>query len=227
MTTTLPTEAVENCWKTIGVWRSSGAVVPCEKLAEVIHCRNCEVFTRVGRSLLERDLPEEYMEEWTSILACKKSDELIGTLSMLLFRIEKEWLALPSLLFAEVVEPAKIHSLPHRPNPVLQGLVNVHGEVQLCVSLRALLGIENSQTDTNPLNHRRMLVMGKANERWVFSVDEIHGIHRLHPSRIQPPPISAQKTGAGFSRGIFTWEKRQVAVLDDELVLRQLSRSVQ
>ncbi len=218
-------EDIENCWKIIGVWSDQGG--QCEKLQTVIHCRNCEVFTQAGRSLLERELPDDYVQEWTSVLADKKTDELIGTLSLLVFRIEKEWLALPSLLFAEVIEVAKIHILPHRPNPVLQGLVNVHGEVCLCISLRALLGIESLDSTAQMPNHPRMLVMGDAKQRWVFRVDEIHGIQRLHPSRIQPPPISAQKTGAGYSRGIFAWNSKQVAVLDNELMLRQLSRSVQ
>jgi len=221
----ITTGVIENCWKTIGVWSDEGA--QCDKLKAVIHCRNCEIFTQAGRSLLERELPDDYVQEWTTVLADKKSDELVGTLSLLIFRIEQEWLALPSLLFAEVLDPAKIHSVPHRPNPVLRGVVNVHGEVCVCVCLQALLGIDSCEVSPQTLNHPRMLVMGDAKERWVFNVDEIHGIHRIPPSRIQPPPISAQKTGAGFSRGILDWDNKQVAVLDDELMLRQLSRSVQ
>lgn len=218
-------ENIENCWKIIGVWSDQGG--QCEKLKTVIHCRNCATFTQAGRRLLERELPDDYVLEWTRVLADKKSDELIGTLSLLIFRIEKEWLALPSLLFAEVLEAAKVHTLPHRPNPILRGLVNVHGEVCVCVSLHALLGIESGNKAIPAAKHPRMLVMGDAKQRWVFSVDEIHGIQRMHPSRIEPPPISAQKTGAGFSRGIFAWDNQQVAVLDDELMRRQLSRSVQ
>ena len=44
----------------------------CPRLDEVIHCRNCEVFTQAGRNLLERALPEEYKEEWGSVLVKKK-----------------------------------------------------------------------------------------------------------------------------------------------------------
>ncbi len=219
------TEKIENCWKTQGVWSDQGG--HCERLAKVIHCRNCEVFTRAGRRLLERELPEDYLQEWTAVLANKKNDELIGTVSLLVFRIEKEWLALPSLLFAEVVDNARVHCLPHRPNPVLKGLVNVHGEVQLCVSLQALLGIESCDVEVPTSVSPRMLVMGEPGARWVFHVHEIDGIHRLHPSQIQAPPISSQKTGAGFSRGLFAWGDKSVAVLDDELLLHQLSRSVQ
>ena len=223
------TQETQHCWKTIGVWRQGEAV--CEKLKAVIHCRNCDVFTEAGRSLLEREIPPHYTEEWTQILAHKKHDELPGTLSVLVFRIENEWLALPSVLFAEVIDSAKVHSLPHRPPPVLRGLVNVHGEVQLCISLRVLLGIETLATETpitstSMTSPQRMLVIQHQQQSWVFSVNEIDSVRRLHPSQIQDAPISSQKTGAGFSRGIFAWEDKQVALLDETLVLRQLEHSL-
>jgi chemotaxis-related protein WspD len=35
----------------------------------------------------------------------------------------------------EIVGPRPVHSLPHRRNPALLGLVNVRGELVICVSL--------------------------------------------------------------------------------------------
>lgn len=218
-----------NCWKEIGVWSHTLADERCPKLREVIHCRNCEVFTQAGRNLLEQDMPEDYLREWTQALAARKETNLIGTLSVLIFRIEQEWLALPSLLFAEAVEKAKMHRVPHRNNPVLIGLANVHGEVQLCVCLRELLHIEKARppegAEATPTN--RLLVMNKDQERWVFPVDEIHGIHRLHPSQLQPPPVSVSKSGAGFTKAVFHWDEKHVGLLDEELMLFKLTRSVQ
>jgi chemotaxis-related protein WspD len=219
-----------HCWKTIGVWGNGKE--RCVHLVEVIHCRNCEVFTQAGRNLLERDLPPEYIANWTEVLACKKDEHLSGSLSLLIFRIEQEWLALPSILFAEVIEHAKIHSLPHRPNPALLGVANVHGEVRLCVNLRALLGIQvqatpaKSQKDQQRLP-KRMLVVDKEGERWVFPVDEIHGIQRIYPSQLGNTPVTVSKSGAGFSKGLFHWEHKQVALLDDDLLFYKLTRSVQ
>jgi chemotaxis-related protein WspD len=229
---------IPNCWKIIGVWGDGKE--RCEYLSQVIHCRNCEVFTRAGRNLLERELPEEYMAEWTDVLASKKDLQLTGTMSVLIFRIEQEWLALPSLLFAEVIEQAKIHSLPHRPNPALLGVANVHGEVQLCVSLKSLLGIEGQrktaehrlaeakppEKNTTSLG-QRMLVVDKENTRWVFPVDEIYGIQRIYPSQLGNTPVTVSKSGAGFSKGIFHWEDQRVALLDDDLLFFKLTRSVQ
>lgn len=215
-------DTVPNCWKVIGVW---GRQRPrCPVLEEVVHCRNCEVFIQAGRGLLERELTPDYMRQWTRVLAAEKEEELVGTLSLLIFRIGAEWLALPALLFAEVIEPGPLHTVPHRDNPVLLGVVNVHGEVQLCVSLQALLGIEEAASERRA--QQRMLVMEDRGQRWVFPVDEIDGVHRVHPGALEAPPGTAKKHGIGFTRNLFRWKDEYVAYLDDELLLHKLARSV-
>src|SRR5262249_33650916 len=64
---TAPFDADETCWNTIGVW---GDRTPrCERLPEVIHCQNCEVYCKAGRGLLERLPSQEYLREWQQELA--------------------------------------------------------------------------------------------------------------------------------------------------------------
>ncbi|MFH1242658.1 MAG: chemotaxis protein CheW [Pseudomonadota bacterium] len=217
----------ENCWKRIGVW---GKETPrCAELKRVIHCRNCEVFTQSGRNLLERDLPEEYKEEWTQVLVEKKEEEFPGTLSVVIFRIQREWLGLPASLFAEIIEPGMVHSLPHSKNQALMGVINVHGEIQLCVSLQRLLGLETEEPkkDEGRKRYQRMMVVNKDGNQWVFPVDEIHGIHHVRPDRFQNVPVTVAKAKSTFTKGIFKWDDKYVAFLDDELLLYTLARSMQ
>ncbi|MBL7213166.1 MAG: chemotaxis protein CheW [Desulfobacteraceae bacterium] len=217
----------ENCWKRIGVW---GREIPrCPELKRVIHCRNCEVFTQAGRNLLERDLPEKYKEEWTQVLVAKKEEEFPGTLSAVIFRIQGEWLALPSRVFAEIIDPGLVHTVPHRKTHALLGVINVHGEIQLCVSLQRLLGLESEESfeDENRKRYERMMVVNKDGEKWVFPVDEIHGIHHVRPERFQNVPVTVAKAKSTFTRGIFGWDDKYVAFLDDELLLYTLARSIQ
>ncbi len=216
----------ENCWKRIGVW---GQEVPrCPELKRVIHCRNCEVFTQAGRTLLERDLPEDYKEEWTQVLIEKKEEELPGTLSALIFRIQREWLALPARLFAEIIDPGPVHSVPHMKNQAILGVINVHGEIQLCISLQRLLGLEMEEPvrGQNRKGHKRMMVVNKDGEQWVFPVDEIYGIHHVRPERFQNVPVTVAKAKSTFTKGIFKWDDKYVAFLDDELLLYTLARSM-
>jgi chemotaxis-related protein WspD len=216
-----------NCWKTTGVW---GQEKPrCPKLTQVIHCRNCEVFTKAGRNLLERELSTESMQEWTRVLAAKKEEESIGTLAVVIFRLASEWLALPAAIFAEIIPLAPTHTIPQRHSSVLLGIVNVHGEIQLCVSLRALLGIETDpeQNREQRRTYKRMIVINRAEERWVFPVDEIHGIYRIHPHQLQNVPVTVSKSEPAFTKGLFPWKDKYVAFLDDELLLYKLNRGMQ
>jgi chemotaxis-related protein WspD len=217
----------ESCWKLIGVW---GQEEPrCPRLKEVIHCRNCEVFTQAGRNLLERDLPVEYKNEWGQVLLEKKGEDPIGTFPVVTFRVEGEWLALAARFFSEIIDRVSIHSLPHRKKEVLKGVVNVHGEIQICVSLEHLIGLEKHDKDKEKeqkLNDR-MMVVNKDGDVWVFPVNEIHGIHHVHPDLFQNVPVTVSKSKSTFTKEIFKWEDKHVALLDDELLFYSLKRSIQ
>jgi len=219
----------DRCWKRIGVW---GKDTPrCPELKRVIHCRNCEVFTQAGRNLLERDLPDQYKDEWGQVLLEKKGEEPIGTFPVVTFRIEAEWLALPAQFFAEIIEAVHVHTIPHRKKQVLKGVVNVHGEIQVCVSLGHLIGLEEEEVKEEEKKadrpHERMMVVSKDQDQWVFPVKEIHGIHHVHPALFQNVPVTVAKSKSSFTKGIFNWKDKHVALLDDELLFYSLKRSIQ
>jgi len=214
------------CWKRIGVWGSE--TQRCAKLAEVIHCRNCAFFTQAGRSLLERDLPEEYARERAEVMAIEKEEDLPGATTVVIFQIGEESLGLPAHIFAEITGPEKPHSVPGRKNPVLLGLVNIHGELHLCVSLGKLLGLEQktaSRAERSTRGH--MIVLDREGERWVFPVDKIHGVHRIGLEAFQNIPVTLSRGESTYTRGIFAWQGRSVAFLDEDLLLKGLARSVQ
>ncbi len=219
----------DRCWKRIGVW---GKETPrCPELKRVIHCRNCELFTQAGRNLLERDLPDRYEDEWGQVLLEKKVEEPTGTFPVVTFRIETEWLALPAQFFAEIIDTVHIHTIPHRKKQVLKGVVNVHGEIQVCVSLGHLIGLEEEEVKEKKEKadrpHERMMVVSKDGDQWVFPVEEIHGIHHVHPGLFQNVPVTVAKSKSTFTKGIFNWEDKHVALLDDELLFYSLKRSIQ
>ena len=65
-----------------------------------------------------------------------------------MFRLGAEWFALPTIAVDEVAELRGIHSLPHRRGGMLLGLVNVQGELIVCVSLARVLGLKNVVAST-------------------------------------------------------------------------------
>jgi chemotaxis-related protein WspD len=220
----------EKCWKIEGVW---GHKRPrCSELDRVIHCRNCEIFVQAGRRLLDHEIDEKYQQEWTDIIAAPKEEEVAGTFSVVIFRIGKEWLALKTQVFAEIIESAKFHTLPLRKSRILLGVINVHGEIQLCVSLQTLLGIEAEDRKHRQLP-RRLMVINDGSDQWVFPVDEVYGIYPLHPVVLENIPVMLGKSPSAYSRGIFRWKKKDtdkmltdVAFLDDERLLYGLARNI-
>ena len=219
------------CWRQIGVWGDRS----CTELNQHTHCRNCPVYSTSGRNLLEREAPTAYIAEWTQLLAVEKvttnghSLQRQATLSVVIFRLGGEWLALPANLFKEVNQVSSIHKLPHRSNSIFLGLINIRGEIQMCISLNALLNIDSSSvTSQNSSNvvYQRMVVIEKEEDRWVFPVDEIYGIHRLSPKEIRNVPASVSKSTNTYTKGIIYWQDKNVSYLDDELLLYTLSRRV-
>jgi chemotaxis-related protein WspD len=215
-----------DCWNQIGVFGDG----TCPELAKAIHCRNCPVYAAGGRSLLEREPPADYLREWTQALAeAKDEDRAEDTLSVLIFRLGREWLALPTHVCQEVAEMRPIHILPHRSGPVLLGLVNIRGQIRLCVSLRELLGLEpgdDSGRTTNHKNPRCLVVIARDSEHWVLLVDELHGIQRVHLSAIREAPVTVAKAAPRLTKGVIDWRDTGVGYLDDGLLFLALRKEV-
>jgi len=213
-----------DCWQRIGV----GGDRTCPELARLAHCRNCPKYADGGARMLDREPPADYLSMWTDMLGHALEDEERGTLSVVIFRIGEEWLALSAEVFEEVTELRRIHSIPHSPNNVLLGLANVRGAIQLCISLSHLLGLESgpSGDDADQRAYERMVVVQRDGARWVFAVDEMHGVHRLRRDDLQNVPVTISSGKESYTKGVFDWEHRSVGYLDEELLFSALRRSV-
>ncbi|PID73182.1 MAG: chemotaxis protein CheW [Desulfobacterales bacterium] len=221
-----PPERQDACWRTCGVFSYDEAV--CPDLEQVVHCRNCDVFTRAGRALLERPLTDEGRREWADLVAVKKEEERPGALAVLIFRVAGEWLALRAELLSGVIKPERYHRIPHRNHPVLLGMINVHGELYLCVSLFRLLGLSPApDSGSSRRIYRRMIVLRHEENHWVFPADEIQGVYRVPLEDLEAPPATVIRSAATYTRRLFALGDKRVALLDDELLLLSFARSVQ
>ncbi|MFN6517820.1 MAG: chemotaxis protein CheW [Nostoc sp. CreGUA01] len=229
---------IERCWNSIGIEGDRS----CPQLATHTHCRNCPVYSTAGRHLLERSIVENYRQEWTQLLAESRVDEKSSfglpttqSLTVVIFRLQREWLALSAQIFKEMTLPSVIHTLPHRSNQILRGLVNIRGELLLCISLSHLLNLEvaNIAVPTlTPVVYSRMVVVEKAGNTWVFAVDELYGVHRFKLDELQDAPKSMIQATQNYTKGLFHWqptfqkETLSVSYLDDELLFSTLARKV-
>lgn len=222
------------CWNTIGV-HGDGS---CPELKTVIHCRSCPVFSAAGRALFDREPPAGYLQEWATTLAAAPLQNAAATQSAVIFRLGREWLALPTALFVEVSAMKKPRRIAHRSTHVLTGIVNIRGQIELCVSLRSLLHIEGEAAETE---RRRLLVVERDQERWAFDADEVDGVHRYAVADLGPVPSTVHAPAAGGSaateeggdsvrthtRALIAWGAERAALLDDRSLWNALRRGVE
>jgi chemotaxis-related protein WspD len=178
--------------------------------------------------LLDRPLEQEHIEEWTQLLAKPvEAPKEIHEMAVVIFRLGNELLALPTNVFVEVAESRKVHKIPHRSNSILMGMVNVNGQLQLCIALHKLLQIElDPMCSTGPLHPLRMLLIQKNGEKWIFPCNEVFGIHYCDSIHLSNVPITVAKSSANFLRGVINWNERAVGFLDEELLFYHLNKEL-
>jgi len=180
--------------------------------------------------LFERIPSQEYVKEWTETLMQESSSEEVkSTLSVLVFNLGVELLAIRTIYIKEVARRRNVHRIPHRSGEILQGLVNLNGELQLCIALHRLLGIETSLAPVvkkDPRHQERMIAIAKEGDLWVFHVDGIEGIFNWNVAEIENVPVTVTKSTANYIRGIMKMGGKIVGLIDDELLFPSLKRSL-
>lgn len=219
-------------------------------------------FATAARRFFDRPAPPGYLDEWSAWLAeteerpeaadDEDGDETSGLLkgvSVLIFRLNREWLAFATRAVVETTLIQPVHRVPHRSNNVLRGLVNLRGQLQLCFSLYGLLGVEDSSTHVGfPIEATRSVApalnVDGANragisdrlivlrdrdrsELWAFTADEVHGVEQIPRRDLRSVPSTLSNPAVSFSQAILSWNDQSVAHLDDHRVfaaLRSLDR---
>jgi chemotaxis-related protein WspD len=173
-------------------------------------------------SLLNREAPPDYISEWTAHVAAENKSVKADTRSVVVFRIDNERLALSTDSLQEVMDRYTIRTLPDRRGGIVRGLINVRGELMLCIALETLLGMERVEA-RNPKD--RLLIFRRGN--FAIEVNEVFGVHRYHPDELRPAPATLRKgSSRSHTIGILRWETKTVAVLDHELLLRTLNKGL-
>ncbi|MBM4023355.1 MAG: chemotaxis protein [Planctomycetes bacterium] len=226
---------VAECWRVIGVSGDRS----CRELERFIHCRNCPVLAEAAREFFDRPPPAGYLETWREILEQPEQAVETDATSVLVFRVDHEWLALPAQVLVEVTPVRTIHTIPHRGGTPLAGLVNIRGELRLCVSLHAVLGLGGGlrspgtvrpDTAADASAVPRLLVIERAGpratDRWVLGVDDVAGVQRVPRSALRPVPATVSQAAGRCSTALFRWQEGDVAILDEDRLFEALRQAV-
>ena len=176
--------------------------------------------------LLDREVTAEFLRESTAIVASKKDLIERGTKSVVIFRIGAEWLALPTDVVQEVSDRCIVRTLPDNRGGMLSGVINVRGELLLCVSLSALLGLDRVAGGQRTSSDR-LLICKRSEGRLAFQVSEVHGLHRYHPRDLRDAPATLTRAAGGkYALGVVPWRELTVGCLDDELMFYAVNKAL-
>ncbi len=218
--------AIDDCWNQIGVWGKADE--KCSILKQVIHCQNCSIYSQAGRDLLNRETPEAYQEDWQKIYQNQKTDSVTDFESVIVFRLGYEWFALSVGALEEITDVVPIHSIPHRRNKILRGMVNIRGSLQLCISVGTLFNISphNKESVTGRIIHERMIVVQRDTNKYVFPVSEVHNIQHYSQESLTQPPATIVRASNTFITGVLEVDDKRIGVIDPDLLFHVIQRNM-
>ncbi len=174
----------------------------------------------------QRDGADPSSEQTTT--AAPPSDATADFESLLVFRIGDECLALPTPVFDQVAEMRRIHSLPHRRNPAMLGVVNIRGALVTCASLVALLRLDagTAPGHTSRAECRRLLVVRAHAQLTAFPVDAVDGVWRFARATYESVPTTVACTAQPHTRAVVRRQGRTIGLLDAGSLFETLERSL-
>lgn len=172
---------------------------------------------RRPEGLLTRPSPDDYGAELITDVHSVIVDQFV----VVAFRIGREWLAFEAARVAEVGPARPVRRVPRRSGVVFQGLMNVRGQLEPCVSLAALLGLDtNAEADAT-----RVLVLGASARRWAFRVHEV-ALRDVPKSAVAPLPATLTRNLEHPAHAITTLGDLRITWLDADRLGALLTMSL-
>lgn len=168
--------------------------------------------------------PAGYLEERARFVAEPMSRSREVVLSAVVFEVGGEAYALEGKAIVEVTEARAPHRVPRRTNTIFRGLVNVHGQLELCFSLAGLLGLEAKEAPSGA--PRRVLVTELEGRRAVLLVDRVRGAQRFEKSAFCEVPASSARRRLELVRSVLVDGEHRIGLLHAESVRVGLEESL-
>ena len=224
---------LHDCWNRIGVRGDRS----CPELLQCVHCRNCPVFSAAARTLLDAPMLADSQSLATDHFArpAQTATEYAGsaeTLSVIVFRVHAEWLAIRTAACLEIADLRPIHPLPHHRDGAVLGLANVRGGLLVCISLAAILGVapqpETSSRQSGRISvAQRLLVTRAERGAVVFPVDEVYGVERFRArDRREIPATVAHDARASCTQALLSLADKTIGLLDERRLFESVERKL-
>jgi chemotaxis-related protein WspD len=181
-----------------------------------------------ANSLLDRTPPSSLVDEWTARIAAPKHPSDAGeTLALVVFRCTNQWFALAAHVFDRIYSSRPVRPVPFRTGDIFRGLVNVDGELSLCVSLAVILGLSDGAEPRSRVSQRtRLCLIRYQRERVAFEVDELLGHRKIPRVSFAAAPENLSATPGTHTESFCTLENKLIALLDTERLSASLRRAL-
>lgn len=130
------------------------------------------------------------------------------------FRVDDLYFGVEVCQVQEVIRYQHTTRVPLSPT-VVQGLMNLRGQIVTALTLRHRLGLKDSEDDSRPMN----VVIRTADGPISLLVDEIGDVVQVDQNRFEPPPETLQGEQRELIRGAFKLDDRLLLILDTEKVV--------
>jgi purine-binding chemotaxis protein CheW len=130
------------------------------------------------------------------------------------FRVDDLYFGVEVCQVQEVIRYQHTTRVPLSPK-VVQGLMNLRGQIVTALTLRHRLGLKDSADDSRPMN----VVIRTTDGPISLLVDEIGDVVQVDQNRFEPPPETLQGEQRELIRGAFKLDDRLLLILDTEKVV--------
>lgn len=162
-------------------------------------------------ALLARPLSDAELDRATAELATPLEHRRGQRTSLLAARAGGELVAIAATSATKVIGAASIHRVPHRSNAVFLGIANHDGELLLCASIEAALGLAPRPDGTRPA---AFIVAESGRERWAFGVDAVVGVVDVGEDALRSPPMTVTAARSGCVRALARLDEGEAIVLE-------------
>ncbi|MCA9188054.1 MAG: chemotaxis protein CheW [Pirellulaceae bacterium] len=130
------------------------------------------------------------------------------------FKVDHLYFGVEVHMVQEVIRFQRMTRVPMGP-AVVQGLINLRGQLVTAIDLRRRLGLEERASDVEPMN----VVIRTTDGSVSLLVDEIGDVMVVEENCFEPPPETLQGLPRHMIRGAYKLDGRLLLVLDTARVV--------
>jgi chemotaxis-related protein WspD len=122
-----------------------------------------------------------------------------------------------------------IHYVPSRTNEFFHGIINVNGELLMCISLAKFLNlpaVASEVQENNSKIFKNLLIIFNKNNRYAFPIDEFFGVTSLSNDEMTEPPLTVAKAENTITDSMVNYKSKTIAIINETKLFTVINKKV-